>query len=96
MDKKITKKEIKHIAKLAHIRLEEKEIQKYQKQLKDIINYFDKLSEVDTKGIKPIDQVTGIYNRLRKDEFRMFLNQKDALKNASSKENGFFKTLPPL
>lgn len=47
----ISKEEVKHIAKLARIHLEEKEIEKFQKELSLIIDYFNKLKEVDTKNV---------------------------------------------
>ncbi len=53
--KMISKKEVKHIAKLARLDLSEQEIEKYQKQLGSILNYVEKLQEVNTDGIKTAD-----------------------------------------
>jgi aspartyl-tRNA(Asn)/glutamyl-tRNA(Gln) amidotransferase subunit C len=95
-DKKITEKDVKHIASLARIELSKQEVKKFQKQLGDIVSYFDKLNEVDTKGVEPTSQVTGLTNKLRKDEARGFLTQEHALQNAPDKERGFFKTKAAL
>ena len=94
--KKITKKDVKHIADLARIDLSEEEVRKFQKQLRDIINYFDKLNEVDTKDIEPTSQVTGLKNKLRNDKMRDFLTQAHALQNAPDKKDGRFKTLSTI
>ncbi len=49
----ISKEEVKHIAKLARLGLEEKEIEKIQKELSLILDYFNLLKEVDISGIEP-------------------------------------------
>ena len=48
----ITKKEVKHVAKLARLGLTEKETSKYQKELSAILDYFEKLKELDLTGEK--------------------------------------------
>lgn len=92
----ISKKQVKHIAKLAKIKLSKEEIKKYQKELGDIISYFEKLNEVDTKGVEIMGQSTGLKNKIRKDDAKEFLSQENALKNAPKKEGSYFKTLSPL
>ena len=93
---KIPVEQVKHMASLARIKLTRDEIKKFQKQLESIIEYFDKLNEVNTKGVEPTSQVTGLVNKLRKDETRDFLSQDHALQNAPNKGRGYFKTLSPL
>ena len=93
---KITKKEVKHIARLARIKLTTAEVKKFQKQLGSIIEYFDKLNEVDTKDVEPTSQVTGLVNKLRNDEIEDFLTPEHALQNAPNHKDGYFKTLSPL
>jgi len=95
-DKRITKKQVKHIASLAKIELTEEEIDKFRKQLGSIINYFDTLSEVDTEGVKQTSQVTGLVNKLRDDIARDFLESENALGNAPDKNDGYFRTRSPL
>lgn len=93
---KISVEEVKHIANLARIRLTDKEVKKFQKQLADIINYFDLLNEIDTKGIEETSQVTGIVNKLRKDEVRDFLSKKHSLQNVPGREDDLVKTFTPF
>ncbi|MFC1780147.1 Asp-tRNA(Asn)/Glu-tRNA(Gln) amidotransferase subunit GatC [Patescibacteria group bacterium] len=93
---KITEKDVLHIASLARIKLSKDEVKKFQKQLGSIIEYFDKLNEVDTKGVEPTSQVTGLIGRMRKDEVKDFLKQERALQNAPEKKEGFFKTKAAL
>ena len=64
----ISKKEVKHIAELARIRLSEKEKEKMTRELGAILGYIDKLKEVDTEGVEPIAHITGLEDVFRKDE----------------------------
>jgi len=64
----ISKEQIEHIAKLARIELTEKEKEKFSTELSSILEYIDKLNQVDTGKIEPISQVTGLKNILRSDE----------------------------
>ena len=50
----ITKEQVQHIADLAHIRLEEQEVEKFQKDFASILSYFDILNEVDVAGVEPM------------------------------------------
>lgn len=63
----ITKKDIKHIAGLARIRLSEKEKEKYSEEFGAILGYIDKLKEVNTEGVEPVAHITGLENVMRKD-----------------------------
>lgn len=93
---KITETEVKHIARLARIKLSDAEVEKFQEQLGSIIDYFDKLNEVDTEGVEPTSQVTGLVNKLREDEIRDFLTQDHAMQNAPDRDKGYFRTLSPM
>lgn len=87
---KLTKNEIKHIAELARLELSEAELKKYGSQLSDILNYIDRLKEVDTKGIEPTAQVTGLENIMREDKIKDWDSEerKKALAEAPELEDG--------
>ncbi len=65
---KLSRHEIDHIAKLARLELTEEELFKYGEQLSKVLEYIDMLKEVDTVGVDPTAQVTGLENILREDE----------------------------
>ena len=88
------KKTVKHVALLASLKLSEKEIKKFQKQLSEILAYVDKLSELETKGVEPTSQVTGLENVFRDDEPKPSLSQDKTLSGAKEKHNNFFKIKP--
>lgn len=83
--------DINHVAKLANLTLTEEEKKKLKAQLEDTVEYVKELDEVDTKDFEPTSQVTGLENVTRKDEVKPSLTQEEALKNANSTHNGFFK-----
>jgi len=84
-------KTVKHVALLANLKLSQKEIKKFQKQLSEILDYVNILNKLDTKGIEPTSQVTGLENVFREDKPTPSLSQKEALSGAKEKHNNFFK-----
>ena len=64
---KLTKQEVEYIANLARLNLTEEEKKQYGEQLSSILDYVEKMNEVDTKDIEPTSQITGLKNVMRKD-----------------------------
>ena len=92
----LTEKEVKHIAGLARIKISEKEEKSLQKDLSSILEYIDKLNEVDTTGVEPLYQTTGLIDSFRSDEprgeFKMDKNLNEKLVGqAPHKKNRFIK-----
>jgi len=89
----ISKEQVEHIAKLARIELTEKEKEKFANELSSILDYFEKLNQVDTSEIEPISQITGLKNETREDEVRKErLEIGDRLiKEAPTKKDNYFK-----
>ena len=59
--------DVRHIAKLARLNLSDAEVEKFSKELSSILEYVEKLQEVDTEGVEPTAQVTGLHNSFRED-----------------------------
>lgn len=87
----ITKDDMKHLEQISMIKLTEEEEAKFTPQLESVLDYVEKLDEVDTNGVEPTSQVTGKTNALREDVVLPSLTQEQALQNAPEKENGYFK-----
>lgn len=68
----LTRDEIIKIAELSRLELSESEIEKYQTELSGILDFFEMLKEVNTEGVEPTAQVTGLENILRIDEVQTF------------------------
>ncbi len=89
----ITKEQVDHIAKLARLKLTDAEEEKMAKELGAIFGYIEKLKEVDTTGVQPTAQVTGLENVLRKDEPNNWWqgNPHDLVEAAPEHEGSFVK-----
>jgi len=59
---KLTSDDVKHIAKLARLKLSDEEVGKFGEQLSDILSNAKMLEEVDTSKVEPIAQITGLKN----------------------------------
>lgn len=84
---------VPHVAKLANLTLAPLQIKKFEKQLQVVLDYIEKLNEIETKNVEETSQITGLENVLREDKANSsrILSQEEALINASDKENGLFK-----
>lgn len=80
-----------HIAKLANLTISKEEEKKFESQLSSVLDYVNKLKEVDTKNVETTSQVTGLENITREDEAKPSLPQEEALSNTKSKYNRLFK-----
>lgn len=89
----LSREEILHIASLARIGLKEADIEKYRTELSDILDYFEKLDEVDVEAVEPIGHITGMRNTFRNDKHFDFgdLGKEAILKNAPEKKEGYIK-----
>ena len=83
--------DVAHVAKLANLPLTDEEKNKFEKQLSETLDYVKQLEKIDTKGIEPTSQITNLENVTREDIVKPSLSQEDALRNAKSTHNGFFK-----
>lgn len=63
----ITQKDVEHIASLARIELTAEEEKKFEKELSAILDFVEKLNEVDTAGVAPMTGGTGLQNVTRED-----------------------------
>lgn len=91
---KITEQEVRYVADLANLRLDESEIGRMAKDLDEILTHIDKLNELDTSNVDPMAQVLFDAEEtatLREDEERAPLGTDIALKNAAVSGSGYFK-----
>lgn len=87
----ISIEDVKHVANLARLELTEAEMEKFSKQLGDILKYVEQMNEVDTKDVEPMAHPIPVVNVMREDEVRYEQTKADLMKNAPEEEDGFFK-----
>jgi aspartyl-tRNA(Asn)/glutamyl-tRNA(Gln) amidotransferase subunit C len=91
---KITEKEVRYVADLANLRLDEGEVHRMAVELDEILTHMDKLNELDTTAVEPMAQV--LYKAeesalLREDVETPPLGSEVAVRNAPVSGAGYFK-----
>ena len=87
----LNKKDIEHIAKLAKLKFNDDEIDKLTPQLNRILQYVEKLNELDTENVEPLSHPVANINVFREDILKESIPTKEALKNAPQKDDKYFK-----
>ncbi len=91
MSKKITPDEVRRIAQLANIGLDEAQVVPMAKELDQIVGFVEQLQSVDTGDVAPTDQVTGLVDVFRPDEVGQEFSREELLANAPAQQDGYFK-----
>ncbi len=86
----VSREEIIHMANLADLNLSEEEIQKYTKDMEDILAFANEINKVNTDNLDESITANERYNILRKDEVKEFEDKDALLQNAPSQKNGMF------
>lgn len=89
---KLTKAEVEKIAKLSRLELNIEEKEKFALQLSKVLDYVEKLNEVDTENVAITAQVTGLENVYRNDKIDQCDFQKELIKQAAETEGDLIKT----
>lgn len=87
---KLSKDQVKKVAKLANLDLSGAEEEKFSGQLSKILDYIEELNVVDTSAVEPTFNVIDRSNVFREDKEEIGLSQEEALANAPSAKDGFF------
>ncbi len=87
---KITTDEVKYVANLAKLYVDEAEAEKLTGEMESIINFADMLAEIDTESIAPTNHAMKVQNVFREDIVEKSYSQEDILKNAPSQEGGCY------
>jgi len=82
---------VRRVAQLARLELSDREIIQFSTQLSAIVDYIEKLNELNTDGVEPLAHCLPVCNVFRTDEVLPSLTQEQALANAPDAENGYFK-----
>lgn len=87
----INQKDVEHAADLAKLKLDQEKKEKYTKQIGEILNYVDKLNELDTEGVVPTAYTVPMKNVLREDKVQKSLPREKSLENAPDQKDGHFR-----
>jgi len=88
---KLSAEEVKHIALLARLGINEDEVEKFRNQLSHILDNMEILAQVDTTGLPPTAQSVALENVYRPDEPQPSLSVADVLASAPGQQDNCFK-----
>ena len=89
--KRISSDEVKKVAQLARLELNESEINQHAEQLEKILEYIKQLEKINTENVPCTTRAIEVVNVLRKAEKKNYKYSEDLLDLAPSRENKFFK-----
>ncbi|MFQ5857220.1 MAG: Asp-tRNA(Asn)/Glu-tRNA(Gln) amidotransferase subunit GatC [Anaerolineae bacterium] len=87
----LTREDVAHVAELAKLGLTEEELERFREQLSAILEYAERLQELDTAAIPPTASVLDLQNVMRPDRVRPSMPREDVLANAPDQEAGQFR-----
>jgi aspartyl-tRNA(Asn)/glutamyl-tRNA(Gln) amidotransferase subunit C len=91
MAKTIDLELVRHIGKLSRIELSDEQVRTFGPQLASILDFFDKLQELDTSDVQPMAHAVESHNVFGADTPGESLAPSDALANAPQRDGDFFK-----
>ena len=91
MKKKIDQAQVRKVAKLSRLELTEAEVEEFTGQLSAILDYMEKMNELDTTNVEPLAHCLPISNVFRDDCVKESLGTEKTLSNAPQRDGGFFK-----
>jgi aspartyl-tRNA(Asn)/glutamyl-tRNA(Gln) amidotransferase subunit C len=87
---KITVEEVEHVAELARLQVSEEEKEQLTHQMNQILDYMDKLNELDTRNVVPTSHAIDLQNAFREDAVQPSLQRDNSLKNAPESNEAEF------
>ena len=88
---KITKEEVKKVANLARLELDEDEIYNHANQLEKILEYIKQLEKIDTDDVPCTTRAIEVSNVFRKDENKKFDSTEELIELGPSRQDKYFK-----
>jgi aspartyl-tRNA(Asn)/glutamyl-tRNA(Gln) amidotransferase subunit C len=82
--------DVRYTAQLARLHLSDEEIAKFQTQLSQVLEYVERLKQVDVTGVEPTAHANEVFNVFRADEARPWFTPAEALANAPRTANQLF------
>jgi aspartyl-tRNA(Asn)/glutamyl-tRNA(Gln) amidotransferase subunit C len=91
MNQKITEQQVRKVAKLARLELTEQEVKLFTTQLEAILEYVEKMNQLDTRNVEPLAHSLPVSNCFREDDIKPSIGAEMALANAPDRDGDFFK-----
>jgi aspartyl/glutamyl-tRNA(Asn/Gln) amidotransferase C subunit len=89
MPEPLSLEEVRHVARLARLRLDDEHLETYRSQLATVLDHISMLERLDVEGVEPMAHPLDVTNRLDADEVAPSMPVSDLLANAPSVESDF-------
>ena len=86
----ISDETIEYVGILAKLELSDEEKEQAKKDMGSMLDYIDKLGELDTTGVEPMSHVFPVHNVFREDVVTNTDDRQNILKNAPEEKDGMF------
>ena len=87
----LTPEQVRHIARLARLGIEDSEVKRFAGQLSEILDYFERLRQVNTEDVPPTAHTLPLHNVFRTDDTAPSLVPEQTLANAPQRDGDLFK-----
>ena len=87
----LTRQDVEKVALLARLKFDEEQLDKMTDHMVQIVQYVDKLSELNTDDVEPMAHALDVNNALAEDVPRPSLSREEALKNAPKSDGEYFR-----
>jgi aspartyl-tRNA(Asn)/glutamyl-tRNA(Gln) amidotransferase subunit C len=91
----LSRDQVLHVARLARLELTDEEIERFSGELSKVLDWIEKIGELDLEGVPPTSHVIDVENALRADEPRPSLPREQALASAPDAALGGFRVPSP-
>ena len=91
MEKKIDQAQVRKVASLSRLDLTDGEVEEFTSQLAAILDYVEKMNELNTDNVEPMAHCLPVSNVFREDSIRQSLGTENTLANAPQRDGEFFK-----
>ncbi len=92
----LSEDDVRHIARLAALRISDDEIRTMREQLSDILSHFNTLAEIDTEGVPPTGHTNDAHSVMREDVKKPAMERDVTLANAPHVDGEFVRVKPVL
>jgi len=86
----LSRDEVRHVAQLARLDFSDEEEARMAEEMSQILDYVEKLDELDTSGVPPMSHILDVTNVYRDDEIDERIDQEQALEPAPETDKGYF------
>ncbi len=88
---KIDRKDVEKLAHLSRLELTEEELANMESDMNKMLQFVEKINEMDLEGVEPLAYMSEEVNILREDEVKQDITHEEALKNAPDKDTDYFR-----